>query len=122
LQQVKKFSFPILCFIGLTPLPELRFARPHSNLSFRLLISDANRRAIACAEAIRSVTHLVLAPGKQSSFSGLVLLFLHIKSFFVFSFSLSFLPAPIPSLRDQKTFSAVPCSFIWKELWFPEAF
>jgi len=106
----------------LTLLPQICPAVCGSSLSFRLLISDADRRAIAYAEAIRSVTHLVLAPGKQSSFSGLVLLFLHIKSFFVFSFSLSFLPAPIPSLRDQKTFSAVPCSFIWKELWFPEAF
>jgi hypothetical protein len=33
----------------------------HSDLSFRRLIPDAPRRAIACAEAIRSVTHLVLA-------------------------------------------------------------
>jgi len=65
LQQVKKFSFPILFFIGLTLLPEIRFARHHSNLSFRLLIADANRRAIACAEAIRSVTHLVLAPDRE---------------------------------------------------------
>ncbi len=55
----------ILFFIGLTLLPEIRFARHHSNLSFRLLIADANRRAFACAEAIRSVTHLVLAPDFQ---------------------------------------------------------
>jgi hypothetical protein len=70
LQQIKKFSFPILFFIGLTLLLEIRFARPHSNLSFRLLIPDAHRRAIACAEAIRSVTHLVLArSGKLCLFS-----------------------------------------------------
>jgi len=53
--------FPILFFIGLTLLLEVRFARHHSNLSFRLSIAEACRRAIACAEAIRSVTHLVLA-------------------------------------------------------------
>src|SRR5947208_4321198 len=51
LQQVKKFSVPILFFIGLTLLPEIRFARHHSNLSFRLLIADSNPRAIACPEA-----------------------------------------------------------------------
>jgi len=37
------------------------FRTRYSNLSFRLLIPDAHRRAIACAEAVRSVTHLVLA-------------------------------------------------------------
>jgi len=45
LQQVKKFSFPIRFFIGLTLLPEIRFARHHSNLSFRLLIPDRCRSA-----------------------------------------------------------------------------
>ena len=62
--------FPILFFIGLTLLLEVRFARHHSNLSFRLSIAEACRRAIACAEAIRSVTHLVLARlGKLCLFS-----------------------------------------------------
>ena len=61
--------FPILFFIGLTLLPEIRFARHDSNLSFRPLIPDANRRAIACSEAIRSVTHLVLAPDGENSLS-----------------------------------------------------
>jgi len=51
--------FPILFFIGLTLLPEIRFARHHSNLSFRLLIPDRCRRFFI-SEAIRSVTHLVL--------------------------------------------------------------
>ena len=51
--------FPIRFFIGLTLLPEIRLARSHSNLSFRRLIPDANRYYYA--EAIRSVTHLVLA-------------------------------------------------------------
>jgi len=37
--------FPILFFIGLTLLPEIRFARHHSNLSFRLLIPDRYRSA-----------------------------------------------------------------------------
>ena len=41
--------------------PRRPFRTRHPNPSFRLLIPDANRRAIACAEAIRSVTHLVLA-------------------------------------------------------------
>jgi hypothetical protein len=59
--------FPILFFIGPTLLPGIRFALDYSNLSFRLLIPDANRRAIACAEAIRSVTHLVLAPDRENS-------------------------------------------------------
>jgi hypothetical protein len=40
------------------------------------------RRSI---EVIRSVTHLVLTPGPQSSFSESVFSFLYIKSFFVFS-------------------------------------
>ena len=89
-----------------------RSARSYSNPSFRLLISDADRRAIACAEAIRSVTHLVLAPG-PGSFSSFLLL--------ITSPSWSFLrltSAPNPLLRIQKTFSAAPCSFSWEELWF----
>jgi len=49
-------------------LLEARFTMHYSSLSFRLLIPDADRRAIACAEAIRSVTHLVLAPDRESSF------------------------------------------------------
>src|SRR5436189_5950255 len=67
-----------------TLLPRIRSARHYSNLCFRLLISDADRRAIACAEAIRSVTHLVLAPDpKKLSCS----FFSHSQSFFVFSLS-----------------------------------
>ena len=63
-------------------------------------------------EAIRSVTHLVLAP-----FPKKLSLFLLLKA----SSSLSFLQlnrAPDPLLRVQKTFSAGPCSFSCGELWF----
>ena len=63
-QQGKKLPFPILFFIGLTLLPEIRFARHNSNLSFRLLIPDRCRR-FSISEAIRSVTHLVLAPDRE---------------------------------------------------------
>ncbi len=92
-----------------TLLPRIRSARRYSNLCFRLLISDAARRAIACAEAIRSVTHLVLAPDpKKLSCS----FFSYSQSFFVFSLSfLRLTGAPIPPQRDQKTFSAGPRSF-----------
>ena len=45
----------------MTRCQELVSATRYPNLSFRLLITDTVRRAIACAEAIRSVTHLVLA-------------------------------------------------------------
>src|SRR5438876_5110779 len=58
----------MLFFIGLTLLPEIRFARHHSNLSFRLLIPDRCRRFFI-SEAIRSVTHLVLAPDRENSLS-----------------------------------------------------
>jgi hypothetical protein len=67
---VKKLPFPILFIMGLTLLPEIRFTRHHSNLSFRLLIQHANRRAIACAEATRSVTHLVLDLQDEGDFLG----------------------------------------------------
>ena len=60
--------FPILFFIGLTLLPEIRFARHYSNLSFRLLIPDRCRRFFI-SEAIRSVTHLVLAPDREDFLS-----------------------------------------------------
>ncbi len=92
-----------------TLLPRIRSARHYSNLCFRLLISDADRRAIACAEAIRSVTHLVLAPDPKK-LSGSF--FSYSQSFFVFSLSfLRLTGAPIPPQRDQKTFSAGPRSF-----------
>ena len=42
---------------------KIRFARQYSNLSFRLLISDTYSMGHCCIEAIRSVTHLVLARG-----------------------------------------------------------
>ena len=63
-------------------------------------------------EAIRSVTHLVLAPEPKKLFWFFFFSFLYIKSFFVLSF-LIFLPisAPIPPRRDQKTFSTGPRSF-----------
>ena len=86
----------------------------NSNLSFRLLIPDHFRCAKSHNEAIRSVTHLVLAHKLSRSFSVLSLsVFFILKA----SGSLSFLvflamdSAPIPLLRDQKTFSAGPCSF-----------
>jgi hypothetical protein len=63
-------------------------------------------------EAIRSVTHLVLAPDQESS-----LFFLHLKTSPSLSWSfLRLTGAPIPRLRDQKTFSTGPCSFSLKEL------
>jgi hypothetical protein len=43
-------------------LPADRFRNPSFEPFISSLISDASRRAIACAKAIRSVTHLVLAP------------------------------------------------------------
>src|SRR6266568_2836214 len=43
-QQGKKLPFPILFFIRLTLLPESRFARHHSNLSFRLRGASKNIR------------------------------------------------------------------------------
>jgi hypothetical protein len=49
------------------------------------LIPEANRRAIACAEAIRSVTHLVLARAPGILFS---------KSFPDFCFSIRAAPNP----------------------------
>jgi hypothetical protein len=75
------------------------------------LIPDADQRAIACAEAIRSVTHLVLAPDRETLF---------IKSFPVFFFVFLAIDLVRPSRfqRDQKTFSAGPCSFRSLELWF----
>jgi hypothetical protein len=55
------------------------------------------------SEAIRSVTHLVLAPDRKILF---------IKSFpSLLCLSCDRLSAPIPLQRDQKTFSAGPCSF-----------
>jgi hypothetical protein len=58
----KSFRSQLSFVIRLTHCcPRRPFRTRHPNPSFRLLIPDANRRAIACAEAIRSVTHLVLA-------------------------------------------------------------
>jgi hypothetical protein len=67
----------MLFFVGLTHCQEVRSARTTRTCHFCLLIPDADQRAIACAEAIRSVTHLVLAPDRKSLF---------IKSFPVFFF------------------------------------
>src|SRR5436309_3266041 len=58
----KKVFVPNFFFIGLPfYCRKIHFAAHYPNLSFRRLIPDADRRAIACAETIRSVTHLVLA-------------------------------------------------------------
>ena len=73
----KKAFVPNFFFVGLTHCQEVRSARTTRTCHFSLLIPDADRRAIACAEAIRSVTHLVLAPDRKSLF---------IKSFPVFFF------------------------------------
>jgi hypothetical protein len=55
------FPFPNFFFGLIRRCRGVGFATPHSNLSFRRLIPDADRRAMACADAIRSVTHLVPA-------------------------------------------------------------
>jgi len=81
------------------------FLRRRSILTFLSLIPEPPRHPLPWAQAIRSVTHLVLAPeqvrvihparwGPQFTAAA---------------------PAPIPLGRDQKTFSSGPCSFSFKE-------
>jgi hypothetical protein len=56
----KSLSFPIISYRALVLTAGKRVSQKrYSSLSFRRLISEADRRAIACAEAIRSVTHLL---------------------------------------------------------------
>ncbi len=56
---------PNFLLIGLTYFGGVRFAAHDPNLSFRHLIADASRRPYSLGEAIRSVTHLVLARGSR---------------------------------------------------------
>src|SRR5439155_1519181 len=60
----EKLPFPILFFIGLTLLPEIRFARHDSNLSFRLLIPDTNRPSLVILRAMsaRELSKRVMTP------------------------------------------------------------
>jgi len=68
---------------------------------------ESEHRAESSAEAIRSVSHLDLAPHTQRSFSG-SFFFLYIKSFFVFVFFLVFLaidPSAHPATSGTRKLS-----------------
>jgi len=119
-----------------------RLARPASNLRFRWFGFRIGPGEPLLTEAIRSVTHLVLALGRgqfdgtsisnrkeraRNCFPGpgsFRLGFLGHQSFssaapfWQAAESLASRPIPIPS-GIQKTFSAGPCSFTTLELWFP---
>jgi hypothetical protein len=88
---VKKLPFPIL-FFGFSSLLQNPFCKPLlRTCDFVYLISDTYSMGHCSTEAIRSVTHLVLALSLRKSSSVFFFSSLYIKSFFVFLFSLSFL-------------------------------
>lgn len=104
----KKAFVPNSCSNQVDSLPpRVGFCSTNSNLSFRLLIPDRFRCATSHNEAVRSVTHLVLAHKLSRSFSVLSLsLFFILRA----SGSLSFLvflaidSAPIPPQAGPENF------------------
>jgi hypothetical protein len=103
----KKVSVPKFCLSSgrLVP-PGVRFFRSYSNPSFRLVDSGA-----VSLEAVRSVTHLVLALGTGS-------LFLLLKSFPVRGLSCEPPPRPTRNRGSRKHSVPVRVHSIYKELWF----
>jgi hypothetical protein len=115
-------------------------SRPRPEPAFSLVLDSVSVSVSHCpTEAIRSVTHLVLALGGQRSATNysnrkeraerllpgsLRLGFLGQQPFTLrprawqAAVALAWRPIPVPP-GIQKTFSAGPCSFSTKELWFP---
>jgi hypothetical protein len=98
-----KTLLPSIFFIEFFLAAKLFFTGCIRSLHFVRVIPFASR------EAIRSVTHQVLAPDRR------LFLFFSLKAVFLFP---SFGPAPNSVFRVQKTFSAGPCSFSFQDQWF----